>query len=131
MEASLVEAPVTVDGPYVVRAVFEAPHGLRRGDVVYAVDDGPLEAVWMAEQAAGVYEGAIPGQDLGAVVTWYVAVQDTRGVRGRLPREAPTERFRFVVGQWEPPPAPDVLPADSAGDSQVSETGPVPLPTGP
>jgi hypothetical protein len=61
-----------------------------------AIDDGSFEAAAMASVGAGVYVGALPVADCGAVVSYFVTAQMDIGL---ALREPPSGSYQAIVGE--------------------------------
>ena len=64
-----------LDGPYLVEATARDDRGLASVDLRWSVDGGVAQSVSMIDQG-GHYEGNIPGQAPGSIVSWWVEAED-------------------------------------------------------
>ncbi len=85
-----------VDEDVTVTAVANDDNSVESVVLHYAVNDGDDTEVAMVAMR-GSYEGVIPAQAAGAVVTYYVEATDDDGETGSLPRTAPEAVFSYVI----------------------------------
>ena len=64
----------------------------------YSINGGAFTAVAGVAQGGGVYTAAVPGQDPGTVVTWYVVVTNAAALSATSPGDAPTSTHSVTVG---------------------------------
>ena len=72
----------------------------------YSVNGGEFTAVDGVDQGGGVYKAAVPAQDEGAVVTWYVVVTNQAALSATSPADAPASTHSWTVA---PPADPKLL----------------------
>lgn len=98
----------TIDqGPQTVQATMTddnpsgGPAGVGSAEIVYTVDDGSEQSVAMTEVGTDLYEGDIPGQSAGSVISYYVRATDVEGL------ESATTSTTYRI--YEPNPAATTL----------------------
>lgn len=69
----------------------------------YAVNGGAFADLTGAAQGGGVYTATVPGQDAGAVVTWYATVSNSAGLSASSPADAPASTHTWTVGDAPQP----------------------------
>jgi len=66
-------------------------------ELSYRVDDGAWQSVACTDNEDGTWSGVIPGQDLGADVSWYVIATGAGGETAGWPVDAPAEVETYTV----------------------------------
>ena len=69
----------------------------------YAVNGGTFATLTGSAQGGGVYTATVPGQDAGAVVTWYATVTNGAGLSTNSPADAPASTHTWTVGDAPQP----------------------------
>lgn len=63
----------------------------------YAVNGGAFTQLAGTAQGGGTYTATVPGQDAGAIVTWYAVVTNQAGLSASSPADAPTSTHGWTV----------------------------------
>jgi hypothetical protein len=69
----------------------------------YAIDGGAYTPLNGTTQGGGVYTATVPGQEVGAVVTWYVTVSNAAGLNANSPADAPASTHAWTVADAPQP----------------------------
>lgn len=86
-------------GPYPVTATVTGRLGVNPATIalVYRIDGGSWTTVNMANSGPDQYTAAVPGQDLGTVVDYYLQATANDGLSATWPPYAPQTPFTFAV----------------------------------
>jgi len=89
----------TIDevGPYTVETTATDNVAVDSVVLFFRVGAGELTQVAMTSSKDGLYQGLIPGQAGGSLVSYYVEAADAAGNKATDPPDAPTSLFSFEV----------------------------------
>lgn len=93
----------TPSEPIQVSATVTDDQIVERVILFYRVDEGNWRQIEMQENVATKYSAEIPGQDDGAVISYYLEAEGNDNEQSTFPRGAPDYNYKLLVG-YEPPP---------------------------
>lgn len=86
------------DLPAVISVTATSISALTGAVFHYSVDGGAYSQLAGATAGGGVYTATVPGQEAGAVVTWYAVVSNAAALSASSPADAPASTHTWTVG---------------------------------
>ena len=99
IEHAPLDDPVAGEAGYAVQTFIASADEDLAVELHYAINGGaPSSLPMVPTGVGGEYRGAIPSQDGGTVVDYYLAAEDGHGQRVTAPLRAPARLYRFRTG---------------------------------